>query len=76
MKKKYNREREFIIRYTGESGAADVIRKLLDIAADWGEQSASAAGEDERCQGDGTFCENEQGGGICQDKQGRQQGEF
>ncbi|NMA34515.1 MAG: hypothetical protein GX940_08210 [Clostridiaceae bacterium] len=70
MKRKYIREREFIIRYTGESGAADVIRRLLDIAAGCSGQSGSSAGGDERCRGDGTGCENKQGGGICQDKQG------
>lgn len=68
--KKYTGGREVIIRYSGEVSAGGIIRRLLKLAAsDSGKQSMEGS-RTEGCQGDEAVCENEQGSGLCQGKQG------
>lgn len=70
MGKKRSAERRYVIRYTGELDAREVIIRLLKLAAGETGPMDTAAREGGRWRRDEETRENRQGGGICQDKQG------
>jgi hypothetical protein len=75
-KKCFSGERRYIFRYSGELSAGEVIFRLLKLAAGGSMRPEATAWKYGKYRGDETDDEDGQSGGICQDKQGRQQGEF